>query len=194
MGRKTNRGLIPIDIFKSAAEEVLEHQASVSAAAKAYSINRMTLSRYINKTKNENEKDITVGYSSHRKIMTSEMETDLAGHIIEFCNRFYGLTRDKARALAFEFASKSSLDIPSIWREEKMAGKKWLRNFMNRNKLCLRSPEATSYGRATAFNSVNVSKYLTIFMKSWKNINLVPGVFTIVMKPGFPRYKNRKKY
>ena len=80
----------------------------------------MTHSRYIKK-KFKSGPIVTGGYSSHQKIMTTKMETDLAKHLIKLCDDFYGLTRDKARALLFEFATINSLDIPSSWKTENMA-------------------------------------------------------------------------
>ena len=56
----------------------------------------------------------------------SRMETNLAKHVIDLCDRFYGLTKNKAQDLAYEFATKNSLDIPFRWKNEKKAGKNHL--------------------------------------------------------------------
>ena len=71
---------------------------------------------------------VDVVYSFHRKIVTTEMEADLKKHLTVLCDRFYGLTRDKARAFAYEFITKNSIDISSRW-------KKWLRSFIEKNKI-----------------------------------------------------------
>ena len=81
------------------------------------------------------------------------METDLAQ---DLCYRFHGLTSSEVRSLAWEYASKNNIKRPQNWVTEKMAGKKWLKDFVHRYKLSLRVPEATSAARATAFNRHNV--------------------------------------
>ena len=82
------------------------------------------------------------------------MKTDLAQRF--YC-RFYGWTPGKVRSLAWEYGSKNNIKKPQNWVTEKIAGEKWLNDFMHRYKLSLRVPEATSAARATAFNMHNVS-------------------------------------
>ena len=71
-------------------------------------------------------------YTSHRKVFTAAMETDLVQHLKDICSRFYGLTPSKVRYLAWEYAFKNNIKRPQNWVTEKMAGKKWFNNFMHR--------------------------------------------------------------
>ena len=44
----------------------------------------MTLIRYLEKVAEKGTGDATMSYSSHRKIFTTTMESDLAQHLIDF--------------------------------------------------------------------------------------------------------------
>jgi len=157
--RKTDRGKVPLSSFQAAAQDVNVQKLSIRESAEKHDIDRMTLTRYLKKINEKGPSQATMGYSSHRKIFSDEMEIDLARHLSDLCNRFFGLTTDKARSLAWEFAVRNDMDIPDAWKRDQQSGKKWLRKFMERQSLTLRIPEATSYGRATAFNKENVSNY-----------------------------------
>ena len=49
--------------------------------------------------------------------------------------------------------------MPRNWISNGMAGRKWLKHFLTRNKLSMRKPELTSLNRATAFNPVTTGKF-----------------------------------
>jgi len=51
------------------------------------------------------------------------------------------------------------LSVPNSWHKNKKAGKQWWYGFKKRHHLSIRSPEATSVGRATAFNKHTVKEY-----------------------------------
>ena len=57
------------------------------------------------------------------------------------------------RTLAFQYAECNLKDFPDTWKENKIDGSDWLYGFMRRHaELTLRTPEATSIGRAQGFN------------------------------------------
>jgi hypothetical protein len=65
-------------------------------------------------------------------------------------------TKD-VRNLACQYAVKSEVTIPAGWRHKRRASSDWLLSFLKRNvTLSIRSPQATSLGRATNFNKHNV--------------------------------------
>ena len=142
----------------------------------------MTLKRY------------PMGYSSHRKVFTAAMETDLAQHRLDLCNRFYGLTPSKVRYLAWEYASKNNIKRPQNWVTEKMAGKKWLNNFMHRYKLSLRVPEATSAARATAFNRRNVSTLFDNLYSEMEQHKFDPGLIYNMDETGCSTVQNYNSF
>ena len=173
--RKTDRGRVPLIVFQNAATDVTKNKFSIRESAKKHSIDRMTLTRYLRKAAEKGPTNANMGYSSHKKILSKEMESDLAKHFLNLCNRFFGLSTDKARSLAWEFAVRNKLDIPENWKIDQKSGKKWLRNFMQRHHLTLRKAEATSYGRATAFNKKNVSNYFDNLYSVMEKYQFDPG-------------------
>ncbi|XP_049782431.1 uncharacterized protein LOC126184110 [Schistocerca cancellata] len=54
---------------------------------------------------------------------------------------------------------RNGKSVPQNWEREKMAGLEWLRAFMKRNRLSLRTPEQTSISRAASFTEVNVKVF-----------------------------------
>ncbi|EFN84581.1 hypothetical protein EAI_09936, partial [Harpegnathos saltator] len=57
------------------------------------------------------------------------------------------------RRLAYKFANVNCMKMPTSWKTNEEAGADWLMSFLKRNKsLSIRTPEATSIGRATGFN------------------------------------------
>ena len=54
--------------------------------------------------------------------------------------------------IKFNFATLSDIAIPVSWHRDKAVGLDLLVLLMRRNKLSARKPEATSLGRASAFN------------------------------------------
>ena len=92
-------------------------------------------------------------------VIPPEMEEDLAQHIKMLGDMFFGLSLEKCKEAANEFASKNKLKVPSLWEEHKKAGKSWWLGFKSRHRLSVRSPAATSVGRVAAFNRFNVNQY-----------------------------------
>ena len=87
------------------------------------------------------------------------MESDHAQHIKTLSDMFYGLTLENCKQVAYEFATRNKLKVPSSWDEKKKAGKSWWLGFKSRHNLYVRSPEPTSLGRASAFNQFIVKGF-----------------------------------
>ena len=156
--RKTDRGA-PTDVLERAKEQVLNAGSSIRAAAKDFNIARMTLKRYIDKDGREDE---TFGFKNcqlKNMIFSPEMETELASHIKRLAEQFHGLSRDKCRTLIFEYAVRNGIPVPESWRENEIAGRHFWISFKERNHLAIRTPEATSQARASAFNRYNVGRF-----------------------------------
>ena len=173
--RKTDRERIPLIVFQNAATDVTKNKFSIRENAKKHSIDRMTLTRYLRKAAEKGPTNANMGYSSHKKILSKEMESDLAKHFLNLCNRFFGLSTDKVRSLAWEFAVRNKLDIPENWKTDQKKWQKVAPQFMQRHHLTLRKAEATSYGRATAFNKKNVSNYFDNLYSVMEKYQFDPG-------------------
>ena len=72
---------------------------------------------------------------------------------------FHGLSVTNWRELAYEFAKRNEISMPSSWMENKKSGWDWWIGFRSLHKLSIRSPEATSFARATSFNGPVVAKF-----------------------------------
>ena len=71
---------------------------------------------------------------------------------------FYGISTNKCRRLAFEFAIKNNITIPDN-RKTKKTGIDWFLLFKFKYGLSVRKHEATSLARATAFNRHTIDKF-----------------------------------
>ena len=80
------------------------------------------------------------------------MEADLAQHMASLSDKFFGVSVDQCRQMAYQMAMANNLKVPQDWMRNKKAGYDWYLNFKTRHKLSVRTPEATSMARATAFN------------------------------------------
>ena len=71
-----------------------------------------------------------------------------------------GFSTKSTRLLAYEFALKNKKICPSSWIKNKIAGIDWLQSFMRRQpELSLRTPNAASFARSTAFNKHTVVEF-----------------------------------
>lgn len=64
----------------------------------------------------------------------------------------------KCCELAFELAIQNGIDMPASWVRVEKAGCDWFMSFRVRHHLSCCTPEATSLGRATAFNRYDVGE------------------------------------
>ena len=153
--RKTNRATrTPHDLLIKAAELVSQGQ-SIRQTATDLKIDKMTLHRFLVKSRNSESFPKTSGYAAVAKahyVFPSDLENELGDHIKLLSDMFFGLSLAKCRELAYEFAKKNNIKIPQSWHENGKAGMAWWAGFKRRQSLAIRSPEATSLGRATAFN------------------------------------------
>ena len=114
-------------------------------------------------------------------IFLSEMEEELSRHIKISAEHFYGLTRNKCRALIMEYAVKNNVRVPPSWHQNGMTGVHFWISFKERNRLSIRTPEATSLGRATAFNLFTADKFY---------VNLNVKTFMMLMKHAALLFRN----
>uniref|UniRef100_H2YFE2 DDE-1 domain-containing protein n=1 Tax=Ciona savignyi TaxID=51511 RepID=H2YFE2_CIOSA len=134
---------------------------SLRKAADHTGVKFQTLARYVNKQKaaGNNNVRMTPNYAV-RRVFTDADEQELAEYIKTTARMCFGLTTVDTRKLAFEMAQKNNLDFPQQWSENKLAGKDWLRGFIQRNpRISIRQPEACSLSRMTSFNKHNVNQF-----------------------------------
>ncbi|XP_033109662.1 uncharacterized protein LOC117110923 [Anneissia japonica] len=168
--RKTNHGE-DADLIKRAVYIVLTEQRSVRDVAADLGVSKSTLARHVKKLKSDKQMDRIedvsamvekhhVGYTKMRQVFTDQQERELVSYIKRAASVFFGLTPDEIRKLAYECTITYNITRPSSWIEREKAGKDWFTGFMKRNEdISIRQPEATSLGRAIAFNRHNVTMF-----------------------------------
>ena len=171
MPRKYQRVLnhgTPENILQRAMEQV-KGGCSIRAAAKDFTIARMTLKKYITKQNGENHQ-LDFGYKNCQRknmIFSEEMETELPTYIKQLAEQFHGISRNKCRALIVEYGIKNNVNVPDCWKENKMTGEHSGISFKERNSLAIITPEATSLARASAFNRLTVGRFYEILAMLW---------------------------
>jgi hypothetical protein len=148
----------------TAISKVLTKELSIREAADQYNVPKSTLARRAG-----NKNKIAVGSKKHfgRFVtdLTPEFEQELKCHILDMESRFFGLTCQEVRKLAFQLAEQNNVQH-RFNPDNQMAGKKWLAGFLARNcEISVRKPEATSIARATGFNQPAVCKFFTLLEK-----------------------------
>ena len=104
--------------------------------------------------------------------LPEDIEAQLVKHAIDLEARFYGLTPQNLRRLAYQIAEINQVKT-RFNHDEKLAGKKWLKGFLKRHPeipLCL--PEATSLACASGFNRSQIDAFLKILIKTVEKNNI----------------------
>ena len=115
--RKTNRGQTPIDVLKRAAG-ALRQSGKLQQSAREFNVSKTTLKRFVDQMSIDEDTTKKSGYQrvgDRHRIFSTKMEEDLANHIKSLSNMFYGLSTNKCRQLAFEFAMQNNITIPDNW-------------------------------------------------------------------------------
>lgn len=184
--RKTSRGLVPSDVMHTAAREVLTDRQSLRSVAEKHNIDKMTLFRFCRRVKDRYPNDsvranaamfssISVGYSKPRQIFSDEEETLLVDYVLKAASMYFGLPPAEIRKLAYEYAIRLGKNVPEAWDDSKVAGREWFNKFMKRHpNIALRTPEATSLGRVSAFNKVTVGLFFDNLDTLYKRHEFTP--------------------
>ena len=162
--RKTERGQYSKEAMEAAAEAVVTGGLSIRQSASNNGVNYKTLSRYIPiyKVNTNSLKDVQLGYTAHRQVLTTVMEDSLVEYVKKAAKIFHGITLTDLQRLAYRMAVANKVtNIPLSWAKDEMAGSDWARGFLSRNNsISLRTPEATSIQRMANFNQHNVKTFM----------------------------------
>lgn len=139
---------------------------SIRKVAKELQIAYPTLRRYVARNLhvpicNLMDERLTPNYEN-RSIFTQTQEVELKKYILDCASKFYGLTVNDCRKVAYQMAKINGISVPDCWEKEQIAGKEWFRSFKRRHSdLSVKKPEACSLARATAFNRETVKSFFT---------------------------------
>ena len=131
----------------SAAMAAVAEGQKVNAAALSHDVPRSTLRRRLS-----GQCELRPMLGSRKPVFSVAQESELQEHILKLESMFFGLTPRDVRTLAFQYAELNGIphNFPSG-----MAGKDWLRGFLQRPL----APEATSAARASGFNKPAVDAF-----------------------------------
>jgi hypothetical protein len=136
-----------------AAKEVLVKTSSLQKASAKYSKKFMTLQRFCKKL------EAGSGIKCYEFILAAS-------------KLYHGLNMKNVRNLAYQYVVKNNVTIPAGWCDEQHASSDWLSSFLKRkSKLSIRTPQATSLGRATSFNKHNVEMFFANLGKLYDKYN-----------------------
>ena len=122
--RKTSWGQTPLADMERAADEVIRGQTSLRQAGRDSNIDKSTLMRFIKKKKGGEVKSVAWGaVAEAKRVLSDEMEEELANHLKQLAAQFHGLAPNKCRELAFEFAQKNLVSVPDNWTKKQCAGR-----------------------------------------------------------------------
>uniref|UniRef100_A0A3B4WW21 HTH CENPB-type domain-containing protein n=1 Tax=Seriola lalandi dorsalis TaxID=1841481 RepID=A0A3B4WW21_SERLL len=150
--RKATWGKTPLEEMESAASDQGRKEVHQSSC-KGEKYGQSSLLRFIKKKEKGEVKSVAWGaVAEAKRILTDEMEEELAKHLKQLAEQFHGLPPVKCCQLAFEYAEKNNIPVPANWTKAQSAGEDWFGRFLVRRHLSVVRTEATSLGRATAFN------------------------------------------
>lgn len=139
-----------------ALKAVKDNSMSCRQAAKAFTVPRSTLQRLL-KT-NEDPEKVVKTVLGRKTVLGDEREQELVQYILVMEAKFYGLTREDIRIMAYTLAVQNGLQHPF---KKEIAGRSWLDAFLRRHRetLSIRKPTGTSFARVLGFNTENVSRF-----------------------------------
>ena len=117
--------------------------------------------------------------------LPEHVEKELAQHILNLEESFFGLNITDIRRLAFQIAEQNG--IPHKFnRNTKLAGKKWFYCFMKRHpNLSIRLPENTSLARVKGFNREAVHHFFDILQQKVRENGINSTTIFNVDESGF---------
>lgn len=142
-----------------AIKAVSDNKMGFLKASKEFSVPRTTLQRLVHLGISPEE---AVSRKLGRKpVIPNEIESELVHYLLLMEQKFYGLTRDDVRRLAFQLCAKNNIKHPF---NGTMAGRAWFDHFLHRHKdiLGILKPTATSFSRANGFNKDAVHGFFDI--------------------------------
>lgn len=96
---------------------------------------------------------LTTTLGRYTNTFNYQHESDLANHCRELDKRFYGLSFKKLQQFGFQYAELNNINH-RFNKKKKIADYDWVRSFINRHGLSLRTPQKTSVARIMGFYRV----------------------------------------
>ncbi|XP_062408029.1 uncharacterized protein LOC134099256 [Sardina pilchardus] len=124
--RKRRRGRPVQDAVATAAQHVASLKKRRMDTAKDFSTRREGPAAEDSPTCRE-------GHVAERLELSHGREKDLASCIFTAASVYFSLSSEKVRRLAYQFAVKHQLPVPSSWRKDELASEDWLSAFLKQH-------------------------------------------------------------
>lgn len=160
--------------MKEAIAAIKEKRMGYLKASKLFNVPKTTLRRLLGKTDQPLEEAVS-SKLGRKPILLPELEGHLVEYILTMEAKYFGLTRNDIRSLAFQLAVKNNISHPfSLLKQT--AGRDWLRLFLRRHpSLSFRQPTGTSMARVKGFTRENVDYFYDLLEKEMNANNFEPG-------------------
>lgn len=153
--------------MKKAIEVVKTQKMGYKKAAQIFNVPRTTLFRFCHT--NEPNLDCRLG---RKTVLGPDIEYMLVQYVKQMEKRYFGLTRNDVKRMAYQLAVRNTLKHPF---NNRTAGRKWLKGFLARHKeLSLRQPTGTSFARVKGFTKENVKSFFDLLEKEFELFQFPP--------------------
>ena len=166
---KRSGGVSSPEVIRKAVDHYFSTKDGTKKTASLFGIQRTTLGDHVKKMnkipdpqdrQDRCSENICVGYAKHRQVFSDFQEHELVKYIQHASRIYFGLSPTEVRVLAYQCATQYAIPMLLSWSEMGRAGYEWFTGFLKRHpSLSIRTPEATSIGRATAFNRPTVEMF-----------------------------------
>lgn len=151
--------------LEEAMRAITNGQLSVRAASRAYNIPRRTLRNHIKVGSAEKK----IGRGTY---LTKDEEQDLCARIKRLAKIGMPLTGKVLRKSVFTYCEKRGIDHP-FKKEKKMAGRKWLKLFLNRHPdISKRKAQPLNAARAAKLNKFIVNDHFEKLRNLYEELDL----------------------
>ena len=143
---------------------------SLGEAAAAFSVPKTTLRRKTQQVKEFGESNTTIKTPLGRKPVLNDMlEQELVKYCLEMDKRFFGLTRDDCRRLAYQLAEANGLPNPFT---DKIAGRDWLARFLRRHpQLTISNPTKAPRQGKTSRQRSTKKRFVIVCISHLKSLS-----------------------
>lgn len=175
--KKVHRKLWNKEDMAKAIKAVQDNVIGLKKASKIFCVPRATLQRLSRLKKLPEEAACTK--LGRKPIIPEALEEELVQYLLIMERKFYGLTRQDVRQLAYQLCERNGLKHPF---SDGLAGRAWFDHFMNRHKnvLSVLKPAATSFSRANGFNKDAVNHFFDILETEYEKHTYPPDrVFNV---------------
>ncbi|XP_022198653.2 tigger transposable element-derived protein 2 [Nilaparvata lugens] len=155
-----------------AIDAVREKKMGWKKACKQFSVPKTTLMRLSNVKYGTPDEAVKV-MRGRPTVLNKGIEEELVTYCLAMKASFFGLTRTDLHRLAVQLAERNQITHPF---KNEIAGKKWVRLFLQRHKskLSERKPSGTSYSRALGFSKENVEMFFGLLDEVYEKGKFTP--------------------